>query len=285
MPLSICVLASGSSGNATLVSSGNTHLLIDAGLSTTELQRRIKDIGHDLADVDGILITHAHSDHYRAAGSLSRRHRIPVFAPQRTLDLIRSRSSKKRYRRLGAAEVVPVAIGDISIETFPIQHGGEERGAGEPVGFVVKNGEASFAVATDVGRPSPEILAALHGTRAVLIESNYDEELLNRKLADPDFKTDWEYLKWVKSDDGHLSNTQCAELLAQSMSESTTDVFLGHISENHPNPKSDNNSFELARQAVIDSLKRADKPIPAIHRTYRSGLRKGHPSIVLEMEG
>jgi len=68
------------------------------------------------------------------------------------------------------------------------------------------------------------------------------------------------------------------------MSESTTDVFLGHISENHPNPKSDNNSFEHARQAVINSLKRAKKPIPAIHRTYRSGLRKGQPSILLELE-
>jgi phosphoribosyl 1,2-cyclic phosphodiesterase len=283
MPLSICVLASGSSGNATLVSSGNTHFLIDAGLSTTELQRRVTTIGYDLADCAGILITHAHSDHYRAAGSLSRRHRIPVFAPQTTIDVIRRRSSKKRYRRLGRAEVVPEAIGDISIETFPIQHGGEERDAGEPVGFVVRNGQASFAVATDVGRPSQEIVAAMHGTTAVLIESNYDDELLNRKLADPKFKNDWEYLKWVKSDDGHLSNAQCADLLVRSMSESTKDVYLGHLSENHPNPESDNNCFELARQTVIDSLKSAQKPVPAIHRTYRSGLRKGQPSIVLEL--
>ncbi|MDA0839341.1 MAG: MBL fold metallo-hydrolase [Planctomycetota bacterium] len=284
MPLSICVLASGSSGNATFVSSGNTHLLIDSGLSTTELQRRIKAIGYETADINGILITHAHSDHYRAAGSLSRRLHIPVFAPQTTIDVIRSRSSKKRYRRLGSADTVPDAIGDISIKCFPVQHGGEDRNAGEPIGFVVTNGDASFALATDVGRASQEIIAALQGTRAVQIESNYDEEILNRKLTDPEHRTDWEYLRWVKSDDGHLSNTQCAELLALSISESTTDIFLGHLSENHPNPKSDNNSFELARQAVIHSLRQAEKPIPAIHRTYRTGLRKGQSSILLKLE-
>jgi len=284
MPLSICVLASGSSGNATFVSSGSTHLLIDAGLSATELARRIKDIGYDQADVNGILITHAHSDHYRAAGNLSRRLHIPVFAPQATIDVIRSRSSKKRHSRLGQADTVPAAIGNISIECFPVQHGGEERNAGEPVGFLVTNGNASFALATDVGRPSQEIISALRGTRAIQLESNYDEELLNRKLTDPDHKTDWDYLRWVKSDEGHLSNSQCADILAQSMSESTTDVFLGHISENHPDPKSDNNSFELARQAVVDSLKSAEQPIPTIHQTYRIGLRKGQPSIMLELE-
>jgi len=285
MPLKICVLASGSSGNAILVATPATRLLIDAGLPATEITNRLRRVGYDVSDLTAILLTHAHTDHFRAAGTLSHRHRVPVFARPATAELIQQQCTRKGFRKLRSPEDIPSDLDDVSVGAFPVPHGGEDRYAGDPCGFVLSNEGAVATVATDLGSPSDGLREAVRRSHAIVIESNYDEETIERKLGDPRFARDWDYLKWVESDYGHLSNRQCAELLSGEMTSVATDVFLAHLSENHPRPDRDNNSFELARDTLVAHLERGGRPPPQIHRTYRRGLTGGQPSCVIEICG
>jgi len=285
MPLKICVLASGSSGNAILVATPATRLLVDAGLPATEITNRLRRVGYDVSDLTAVLLTHAHTDHFRAAGTLSHRHRVPVFARPATVELIQHQCGRKGFRRLRSPADIPGALGDVSVETFPVPHGGEDRYAGDPCGFALANGGAMVTVTTDLGSPSDGLRDAVRRSHAIVIESNYDEETVERKLNDPQFARDWDYLRWVQSDCGHLSNRQCAELLSAEMTAVTTDVFLAHLSENHPRPDRDNNSFELARDTLVAHLAGQGRPRPRIHRTYRRGLSSGQPSSVIEIYG
>ncbi|MBI2194417.1 MAG: MBL fold metallo-hydrolase [Planctomycetes bacterium] len=284
MSLHVCVLASGSSGNVIYVASGSTRLLIDAGLPATETAKRLREIGTDIHEINGILLTHAHLDHCRAAGTHYHRHRIPVFAPQATFEAMDRQTGKGRGRRIPARSEVPSAIGDVSIEIFPTQHGHPDSSAGMTLGYVLRRGSASVAVATDLGAPTEAVLRALEDVQAIVLESNYEENIVEQKLGDRAFEPDWEYLQWVRGGYGHLSNRQCAEILASVMSRGrTTDVFLAHLSENHHDPRRDNNRFDLARDAVLNWLQHRGLAAPRLHRTYRRGLTQGKPSAVVEV--
>jgi phosphoribosyl 1,2-cyclic phosphodiesterase len=238
-----------------------------------------------VGDLAGILLTHGHTDHFRAAGTLSHRHHIPVFSRPATLELIQKQCAKKSYRKLRSPEDIPAALGDIAIEAFSVPHGGEDRDAGDPVAFVLRGAGAAVTIATDLGSANGELRRAVRRSQAVIIESNYDEEMLEQKLRDPGFRADWDYLKWVKSDLGHLSNRQCAELLASEMTSATTNVFLAHLSENHHDPRRDNNSFDLALGTLLAHFQADGRQAPPIHRTYRRGLSNGQPSEVVEIGG
>jgi hypothetical protein len=140
-------------------------------------------------------------------------------------------------------------------------------------------------IATDLGSANEELRLAIRRSHAVIIESNYDEQMIEQKLRDPGFRGDWDYLRWVKSDIGHLSNRQCAELLASEMTPATTNVFLAHLSENHHDPRRDNNSFDLALGTLLAHLHERGRRVPPVHRTYRRGLSGGQPSDVVEIGG
>lgn len=284
MSLKLCVLASGSSGNATWIATARTHLLVDAGLPASEITQRLRDIGSDIRKLDGILLTHAHADHCRSAGTLNHRHDIPVFAPQATFTAIEQQLRKGRHRRVRSPKDIPSAIGDLTIEVFPTQHGDPSKAAGETLGFVLRLGNSAAAIATDLGKPTEAVRNALTHAQILVLEANYDEAILARKLGDPAFREDWEYLEWVRSDYGHLSNRQCADLLASVIPAGVaTDVFLAHLSENHHDARRDNNRYELAREAVLARLSESSLPPPRLHRTYRRGLTRGQPSAVVEI--
>jgi phosphoribosyl 1,2-cyclic phosphodiesterase len=281
MTLSVCVLASGSSGNAICVQSGHTAILVDSGLAAGETERRLYGIGVSPRDLAGILISHAHIDHYRSAGTLHRRYDIPVFTEPATDRAIRQLVRNGSYRRIEQSHPLPNRIGGLRIRTFPTRHGGMTRPAGQPVGFVLSAQGTRIGVATDLGIVDEGVLGMFRPCNALILEANHDRDRVLRKLEDPLFWADTGYLEWVLSDEGHLSNQDCAEALVRLAAPQLRHLFLAHLSENHHNPLKDNNSFRAARDCVLRCLDEAAISAPTIHRTFRRGRTEGRPSEVI----
>ena len=142
-------IASGSSGNCIYIGSDSTHLLVDAGISNKRIQQGLNEIGLTGNDVNGILITHEHSDHIKGLGVLSRKYEIPIYGTQETLDEIAAAGSLGKFDRGLLTPVCPdldFTVGDLTVKPFKIDHD-----AANPVAYRVQNGEKSVAVATDMG--------------------------------------------------------------------------------------------------------------------------------------
>jgi phosphoribosyl 1,2-cyclic phosphodiesterase len=280
MGLKICPLASGSSGNATYISTGKTSILVDCGTTRRDLVTLLAAIEVRPDTLDGILITHAHRDHYRSAGTIHAQFRVPVFVDPATAWAAYRRGGGSSWPRLREPKPIPEAIGDLGIRVFDTQHGishhgytpaGRLQDEGRTVGFVLEQGRRRVAVATDLGKPTPEVLEALRGADAMVIEANYDDRTIAEKLSGErgDFRAYHEYLEWVRSDWGHLSNRQCGEALAAVLTRKGCHVYLGHMSVPHPDPRMDNNTFEEAERTVTAILREAGAPTPHLHRTWR----------------
>jgi len=277
MSLELCVLASGSSANATYISSGKTRLLIDSGLAARETVRRLAELNVDPARIDGILISHAHNDHFRSAGTLHAKYGMPVFTRPETEDAILGKPACGSFWRVRDCRRFPERIGDIEIETFDIPHGGGARDAGRPVGFIFKSGHSRVGHVTDVGELPPPFARALRGVHALVIEANYHPPIVRKKLRDPSFAAFWPYLQWVDGPTGHLSNEQCIEALKAILTDDTKAVFPAHLSENHYSPRRDNNDFHLISSGM--ALLAAEMGLrPRICRTYRREKTEGQRS-------
>ncbi len=220
-----CVLASGSSGNSALLATGTTRLLIDAGLSMKELRKRLASVGENLDDVDGILITHEHSDHVAGLPVLARnknlRATIYVTAlTERTIDFGECPPRLERFQAGSSFQV-----GDIEVQSFSIPHD-----AADPVGFCFEAEGVRFGIATDLGYVPESVKYHLRRTDLLLLESNHDLDML--KVG----PYPWSVKQRVMSRVGHLSNLCMAEFLTGDLDSSTAHLILGHISEqnNHP---------------------------------------------------
>jgi phosphoribosyl 1,2-cyclic phosphodiesterase len=275
MPMEICVLASGSSGNATYISSGRTRILIDCGLVACQIERRLAQLSVDPRRLDGIFITHAHTDHFRSAGTMQAKYGIPVFTEPATEEAIREKPSAGSFHRVKKCRAIPERVGDLSITAFAVPHGGPE--AGGPVGFVIENGGKKVGHVTDCGSMPPQGLRLLQGSDALVLEANYDPHTILKKLKSPGFRGDWPYLRWVESDRGHLSNVQCAEVLVSALADNTKAVFPAHVSENHTDQRRDNNSFGTLSSVMMMSLLECGHG-PKIVRTFRRDKTEGRAS-------
>ena len=229
-----CVLASGSSGNAALLITENTRILIDAGLSMKELGRRAESAGEDLAQIDAILITHEHSDHVAALPVLARnisprngktgRLRASIYLSRLTapsIDWGETRPTRVEEFQAGAS----FQIGDIEVQSFSIPHD-----AADPVGFAFEAQGVRIAIATDLGYIPESVKFHLRRTDLLLLEANHDLDML--KVG----PYPWSVKQRVMSRVGHLSNSAMADFLACDLDSSTHHLVLGHLSEhnNHP---------------------------------------------------
>jgi len=282
MTLKICSLASGSSGNATWISTGRTSVLIDCGTAAREIVDRLGRIGAHPAELSGIFITHAHSDHYRSAGTIQARYHVPIYIDPATERAANVRGRSTSWRRVQDTRPIPEQLGDLGIEAVDTRHG-FPPGEGRRAAFVLRHGRAKIGVVTDLGETDDALLSALQGVDALVLEANHDEEIIRRKLADHRFASDWQYLSWVLSDHGHLSNRQCAEALATLLTGRKCHVFLAHLSENHNDPRRDNNDFHRAQSCVRRFLEAEGIPVPHLHRTHRIGREASPPSVVVEV--
>lgn len=235
MSLRVCVLASGSSGNAVLVQGPEGTLLVDAGLTVKDLGRRLARVDCDPGAIAGVLVTHAHGDHVRGAGTLARRLGVPVW-----ISAGAAREAAGQWR--GGEELRRVRAGDewraagLDIECWACPHD-----AAETLQFGFRHGGAAGAVCTDLGHATADVTRRLAGRHFLLVEANHDRE---RLLAGP---YPWFLKRRILGERGHLSNAQCAGLLAEVAWEGLRRVVLGHLSR-------ENNLPDLARRAAEDAL-------------------------------
>ena len=172
--LNFCSLYSGSSGNSLFVETDNTKLLIDAGVSSKKIEKALNDIDVDPCSLDGILVTHEHSDHVQGLGTFSKKFDLPLFVNQETLDAIpkqRDKIADKNIKKFKVAE--KFSIGDLDINPFSIPHD-----AANPCGFTILNEDKKISIATDIGHMTNDILKNLEESLFVMLESNYDPEVL-----------------------------------------------------------------------------------------------------------
>ncbi len=221
----IVVFASGSSGNCMLLSDRGTHLLIDAGISMRRVQSSLARAGISIDDISGVLITHEHADHISGLKMLLKYYRLPVYAPH----TVAARLCGMLPEAEEHLHVIPVGerfpLGSLTVRAFHTPHDTDES-----VGYRLE-GAGSFAIATDMGAVTQEVLEGLRGAETVLIESNHDLDM----LCDGPYPV---YLKRrILSDHGHLSNVDCAALAGQLVQSGTRTVILGHLSRENNRPE------------------------------------------------
>lgn len=268
--LRICALASGSSGNATLVSSASTHVLVDAGAPARLIVERLAGLGVAPTELRGILVTHSHADHYRAVGTLHARFGIPVFVDPSTSRALRRKAARTSWRKVRESQPLPERIGDLGIEALETSHGNPAVD-GRTVCFQIHHGSRRVAVVTDLGSFDDALVFRLKGVDALVAEANYEESVIRAKLADFTHAFHWRHLQGAMGARGHLSNGQCADLLDAILPGPWAHVLLGHLSENHLDRSLDNNDFETARRTVEERFSARGSVPPHIHRTYRTG--------------
>ena len=235
--LQFSLLGSGSSGNAILLQSAGSKILLDNGLSFKQLSLRAATVGLDLADLDGVVVTHEHGDHVQGLGVLTRRMPVPIYMTRGTYEnLPASLGTLAEIEFFEAGE--GFTLGDMVIQSFSVSHD-----AADPVGFTVRAAGAQFGLATDLGHVSHLVRNRLAGSHALVIESNHCPEMLRKGQYPPKIQ------QRIRGRHGHLSNEDMCSLLHSLLHDGLQHVILVHISEN-------NNSLELVEQRVRGVLKR-----------------------------
>ena len=246
--MKICVLASGSSGNCIYAGTGSTHILIDAGMSGRETLNRLEQVGVKLAEITAVCLTHEHSDHIAGLGVLHSRHGIALYANAGTIEAV-GKDEKLRglpWRVFSTGSLF--SIGDLTLEPFSVSHD-----AYEPVGFVVACGPVRVGVVTDIGVSTHLVRERLKHCRALVVESNHDEQLL------ADARRPWPLKQRIAGRQGHLSNQHAAELIAGISGTELNRVFLAHLSAD------------------------CNRPELALKTTQMALLRQGHSRVQVEL--
>lgn len=237
--LNFCSLYSGSSGNSLFVETENTKILIDAGMSCKKIEEGLQSIEVDPSSINAILVTHEHSDHVKGLGTLSKKFDIPVFSTKETFDAMPTQTQKlseKNIKYFNPAE--KFCIDDLEVLPFSIPHD-----AANPCGFnISKDQDNQISIATDIGHMTKSIVNTLEGSKFILLESNYDTEVL-RCCGYP-----YSLKSRIASNTGHLSNTMAGKTISYLLKNGNlATAMLGHLSK-------ESNFPELAYQTVIDEI-------------------------------
>jgi phosphoribosyl 1,2-cyclic phosphodiesterase len=225
MAISFQTLASGSKGNAIVVSSIHTRILIDVGLTGKELHRRMHLAGMNAAELHGVVVTHEHTDHVRGVGVLSRRYDLPVHLTRGTLENLPQQVGALARPQL-FRDGHTFNIGDLLVTPFAISHD-----ASDPVGLIVENDGCRLGICTDLGVATQLVRQRLAGCHGLVLEANHDVDLL---LNGP---YPWDLKQRIRSRHGHLSNTDSCELLKELLHDGLQAVVLAHLSETNNRPE------------------------------------------------
>jgi phosphoribosyl 1,2-cyclic phosphodiesterase len=238
MSVHVTILGSGSSGNCAFLESAETRLLVDAGLSGRQIRQRLLGIGRTPENLNGILITHEHSDHIQGLVGLAAQLRLPIYCNRLTGEAIQRQLDLRLDFRLFATGA-SFEVGDILVDTFSIPHD-----AHDPVGFLLHTAAGNVGFLTDLGHATKLVLQRIQAANVLLLETNYDLELLRDDTRRP-----WSVKQRILSRHGHLSNEAAAGVAEQLVSAELRHVYLGHLS-------SDCNRPDLARLAVRQALEK-----------------------------
>ncbi len=245
MSLRVHVLGSGSRGNSILLETSEIRILVDAGLSGRQIERRLQAIDIPPKTVSALLVTHEHRDHTQGMGVFARRHGVPIYitrATARSCASLLGGDEEIHYYRPGQ----PVDLGDIQVEPFLTSHD-----AIDPVAVTLRQRSSGLKVgiATDLGTPTVSVRHALQRSHLLILEANHDDVML-REGPYP-----WSVKSRIAGRHGHLSNRAAAELGRELMHEDLAGVVLAHLSQ-------ECNSAQLAYETVGGSLKQAGLRAP-----------------------
>ena len=211
-------LGSGSRGNATLISTTQTTLMVDCGFSVRETCKRLEALDTDPASIDALLVTHEHSDHIKGVAPFARRFGMPVWASRGTAQYFHDDDID-----IGVINVHQVfQVGDIKVEPVPVPHD-----AREPCQFVFSANDLNFGLLTDVGSMTRHIIESYMDCDAMLLEFNHDEAMLSGSVYPPSVR------KRIAGDLGHLSNSQSCRILSELLPGKVRLVVAGHLSESN----------------------------------------------------
>lgn len=237
MGISFTVLSSGSTGNATVVTNGETTLLIDAGFSARRIDELLQERDLTGGEIDGILITHEHSDHIKGLGPVARKYNLPIYANEKTWDAMNKSIGKiSEENRIVLDSGAVKDFGTLRVESFGISHD-----AAEPVGYSFYDGDDKLSVATDLGYVSDKVKKAIADSDVLVLEANHDIELLRMG------RYPWNTKRRILGDLGHLSNEASGEAMSELLTGDTKRTYLAHLSRDH-------NMMDLAKMTVRDSM-------------------------------
>lgn len=247
------MLASSSAGNSVFIASHTTRILIDAGLNRKEILARLQAIGEDALQLNGIFLTHEHSDHIAGLPVLMKTVKAPIFATPLTSSALEWNGIQPEIVEFAAG--TGLEIGDLRVQSFSIPHD-----ARDPVGFTVTCRSTKVSVATDLGYVPDNVKWNLRGSQFILLESNHCPEML--KVG----PYPWHLKQRILSRRGHLSNEAASDYIATDLPDETETLVLGHLSEQ-------NNSIWqadlVARQALMS---RGREPLLVVAEPRKQGV-------------
>lgn len=230
MSLAIASLNSGSNGNCYYVGNQREAILIDAGISSGETDRRMKRLGLNPGKLRAVFITHEHSDHIKGLRSLVKKYKLPVYITSRTLEYGRLKIKDPYLRHFNP--FVPVTVGGLSVIAFPKFHD-----ACDPHSFVVSCNRVNVGIFTDIGSPCRNVIHHFKQCHAAFLESNYDEKMLEEGSYPYALKNR------IRGGRGHLSNKQALRLFLEYRPPHMSHLLLSHLSENNNRPEIVQNLF------------------------------------------
>jgi phosphoribosyl 1,2-cyclic phosphodiesterase len=277
MSLEVASLNSGSNGNAYYIGNTNEAVLIDAGISCSEIENRMARLGLDIGKLKAIFITHEHSDHISGLPRLLKKYQLPVYITEGTYR--HSQLHVKRHLVNSFLPMVPVLIGDLQVTAFPKMHD-----AADPHSFIVSADSITVGVFTDFGKACDNIIGHFRRCHAAFLESNYDEERLINGSYPKILKNR------IKSDKGHFSNHQALELFTNHRSDYLSHLFLSHLSQENNSPEiveslfstyAGNTKIFLASREKESAVFRIERDLIYAEGTQRPWIRKGQVQLSL----
>ena len=224
MSLFITSLNSGSNGNCYYIGNENEAVLVDAGISCRETEKRMKLLGLSMEKVKAIFISHEHTDHIKSVDALAEKYNLAVHITSNTLQKSKIRFRKKLTRNLVAYE--PVLIGELMITAFPKFHD-----AIDPHSFIISYNDITIGVFTDIGVTCEHLVKHFSKCHAAFLEANYDEDLLENGRYPYVLKNR------IRGGYGHLSNNQALEIFIKHRPPFMTHLFLSHLSKDNNDPE------------------------------------------------
>ena len=260
--MDLCSIASGSSGNCIYVADNNTRLLVDAGISKKRIVEGLDSIGVSVTSIDGILVTHEHLDHIKGLGIMARAYKIPIYGTYDTLKAVHEYKATGDIDQSLYRPIKPDSsfyIKSLEVKPFTTSHD-----AVDPVCYTFHSEDKKVAVVTDLGEYNDYVISNLEGSDIILLEANYDKNML--QVGPYPY-----YLKQrIVGNKGHLSNVGSGRLLKHIMSDRLKYIFLGHLSK-------ENNYPELAYETVkveLNELLNQGITLKVAHRDRPSELVK-----------
>jgi phosphoribosyl 1,2-cyclic phosphodiesterase len=237
------MLGSGSAGNSALVATDHCRILVDGGLSARQVVLRLEQCGVTPEQLDGVVVTHEHSDHICGLEVLCHKFDLPIYCNRLTAEALRSGGLADRCRNWRLFSTgAEFSICDITVQTFPVPHD-----AVDPIGFVFHAGSGSLGFITDLGYVTKMIIERLRPVRTLVVETNHDEKLLQNDTNRP-----WPVKQRIQSRHGHLSNTAAAGVIEELLRGNIERVVLGHLSR-------DCNTPTLALTTIRASLEKCGR--------------------------